>query len=481
MSASTVCDVAVRIGESTQVDLQLPAQQPIGAVLINAQRYLQTYLDEAGCPDPLPGDASGWRLRTPIGTLLDNDRSLAAQHVLNGDPLELIAAPKGEQFKPRIENVSVAVARTSEQLFATASRRALRRTLGILCAVMGATAMGFVVALAYSERSWAHTTAALVPVALVGVLAVVNARRMRNPLATDLCSAALLAFAPPALALLVPSPWNGAGPRLLVGAATATALALIGTAGDRYLTGYTAVATAGAFTVVAEIPAITTAVPSQPMLTVLIWLLIVLLSRVDLTSARRARLPIPAFPSGSNRYLGKSAGPAGSNALVPVTAPPDPAVMLARTVRANHFLTGLLIGLGIVSTVLTALLVNSAPTSWPWIVVAAAIPVVLAFRTFHFAGLANIVALLCGACGSAVALAAALAWHHNLWWGVAVTAATAVLALAAPLIIPSRNNQQSPLTRYLRPLAENLLCLAVLLAPLILLHIPEMVYNRSFH
>lgn len=480
MSNSTVCDVAVRIGENTQVDLQLPAQKPVGAVLVNAQRYLQTYLDEAGCPDPLPGPATGWRLRTPIGTLLDNDLSLAAQHVLNGDPLELIAAPKGEQFKPRIENVSVAVARTTERLFATATRTSLQRTLGVMCAVMLAAAMGFLLVLAYTHHSWMHTGFALAPVAMVGLVAVVNARRVRSRLTADLCALGLLLFAPPALALLVPSPWNGAGPRLLVGAATVTTLALAGMSGQRYITAYTALATAAVFTTVAEIPAITSAVPGQRMLVVLIWLLIIMLSRADLTSVRRARLPIPAFPSGSNRYLGRAAGPVGSNALVPVTAPPDPAVLLERTVRANHFLTGLLIGLGIVATALTALLVNSAPGSWQWIGLAAAIPFVFAFRTFHFAGWANITALLCGTFGSALALAGTLARHHNLWWGVAVAVATAVLAAAAPLTIPSGTREQSPLNRFLRPPLENLLCLSVLLVPLILLRVPQMVYYWSF-
>lgn len=480
MSNGTVCDVAVRIGENTQVDLQLPAQKPVGAVLINAQRYLQTYLDEAGCPDPLPGDATGWRLRTPIGTLLDNNLSLAAQHVLNGDPLELIAAPKGEQFKPRIENVSVAVARTTEELFATATRTSLRRTLAVMWAVMLAAAMGFLLVLAYTRHSWVHTGIALAPVAAVGLVAVINARRMRSRLTGDLCAVGLLLFAPPALALLVPPPWNGAGPRLLVGAATVTALAVAGMAGERYTTAYTALATAAGFTTLAEIPAITSAVPGQRTLTVLIWLLIIMLSRADLTSVRRARLPIPAFPSGSNRYLGRAVGPVGGNALVPVTAPPDPAVLLERTVRANHLLTGLLIGLGIVASALTALLVNSAPNSWWWIGLATAIPLVFAFRTFHFAGWANITALLGGTFGSALALAASLAWHHNLWWGVAVAVTTAVLASAAPLIIPSRTREQSPLHRFLRPPLENLLCLAVLLVPLILLRVPQMVYYWSF-
>lgn len=479
MSATT-CDVAVRIGHSTQVDLQLPADQPIGLVLVGAQRYLEMYLAEAGSPDELPGAASGWRLRTPIGTMLDNHRSLTDQHIVSGDPLELIAAPKGEEFKPRIENVSVAVARISEQLFAAATRRALRQTLGAFCAALLAAAMGFVLVLAYTRHSWLHTASACAPVAGIAIVAAANAKWIHRRLVADLCAIGLLVFAPATLALLVPPPWGATGPRLLVAAATITGLSIVGMLAGRYLTAYAVAATVGVFTVIAEIPALTTAIPGQRMLGVLIWLLVIVLSRVDLLAERLARLPIPAFPSGSGRYLGRPVGPAGSDALAPINAPPDPAALMAQTIRANHFMTGLLAGAGVVGTILTALLAASAPNSWAWTVLAAGIPIMFAYRTFHFAGLTNVVCLLCGTFGATLALAVTLAWHHSLWWGAIVTAGAAVLAAAAPSTIPSRSNPQTPLTRSVRVVSENLVCLAVVVAPIILLRVPQMVYNRSF-
>lgn len=479
MNATTVCDVALRFGSNTQVDLQLPAGEPVGKVLADAQRYLELYVAEEGCPDPLPDSSTGWRLRTPIGTLLDNDLTLDEQHVINGAPLELITAPRGEEFRPRIENVSVAVARTTEELFAAATRRALSRALAVLCAIMLSAALVFIDILAYTQRSWPHTIVALVPVAIVGALALVNARWLHRPIITDLCSLALLLFAPPALALLVPAPWNGAGPRLLVVGATAGALAVVGMFGARYLVAYTAAATVALFLVVAEAPAVTTAIPGPVTLGVLIWLLVILLTRVDLVATRLARLPIPSFPSGSNRHLGEAAGPVGSDALVPAGAPPDPALLMTRSIRANHLLTGLLIGLAVAGTAITALVVHHGPSSWPWLLQAAGIAVLFAFRPFNFTGLTNVICLLAGTFGCALAIAIVLAAHHGMWWGVTVAGIVAALALAAPLTIPSRVHSQSPLTRWLRMVTEIALAVAVMLGPVILLRVPQLVYYWS--
>ena len=476
----TVCDVALRIGENTQVDVQLPARLPVGAVLLNAQRWLQTYLEEAGSPDSLPDAATGWRLRTPIGTLLDNDRSLSEQHVLSGDALELIAAPRGEEFRPRVENVSVAVARSSARLFAAATRGVLRRTLTGWCAVMIGAAWACVLVLAYTRPSWVHTAAAVAPVAVLIGAAVANARLSLSVRVADAALVGLLLFAPPALALLVPPPWDGAGPRVLVGAVTVLAVSLIGLATDRYSTAWTALATVAGFTAVAQSPALTSARPGAGMLAVLIWGLVILLSRVDLTAVRAARLPIPAFPSGTNAYLGRSVGGPAGGVLVPVGVPPDPQILLTQTLKANRVQTGLLAGLGAVGTALSALLVGVDPQSWAWTVLAAGIPVIFAFRTWHFAGRANVLVLLAATFGSALALAGALAAARGLWWGAGVSTVVAVLALLAPLAVPGRGAPQSPLTRGVRVIVENLVCLAVLLLPLLLLRVPQMVYNRDF-
>ena len=477
---SATCDVALFIGEHTQVDVQLPAHRPVGAVLLGVQRWLQVYLDESGSPDPLPDSTTGWRLRTPIGTLLDNTLSLADQQVLTGDPLELVAAPKGEEFRPRIENVSVAVARSSATLFAPISRGALRRALAGLSAGMALAAAVYVLVAAYTRPGWAQTGAALAGPAVLVAAAVVNARWKRSHAAADGCMAGLLLLAPPAAALLVPAT-SGAGPRVLVGAAVLTGLALIGLAGDRHTTFYTALATVAGLATVAEAPAVNSALPGPRILGVLIWLLVIVLSRVDLIAARLARLPIPAFPSGSNRFLGRASGSgARAGVLVALAAPPDPAVLLTQTLKANRVMTGLLVGLGVSGAAITALLVGVDPHSPAWLGLAAAIPVMFALRAFHFAGRTNVLAIVAGAYGAALALSAALAAHRGPWWGAAAAALPAALALAAPLVVPGADAPRSPLSRAARVVAENVLCLAIMVAPLILLRVPQMVYNRTW-
>lgn len=480
MSTSTVCDVALRIGENTQVDLQMPANVPVGKVLVDVQHYLERYLADAGSPDPLPDTATAWRLRTPIGTLLDNGLSLEEQHIVNGAPLELIAAPRGEEFKPRIENVSVFVARISEQLFAVAGRRAVTAALIVYCALMLAGATALLQVQAFTAPTVWHKAAAVAPIAGITVIAAANARWKRARLITDLCAAALLVLAPVSLSVLVPPPWNGAGPRMLVGAATALGVAVVGLSGRRYVTAYTAVAVVAGFVVVAELSAITTAVPGPRVQGLLVWLLVILLTRVELVAERLARLPIPTFPSGSGQFLGRPSGPVGTDNLVPDTAPPDPTLLMERSVRANNYQTGLLIGLSAAALALSTLIAATHANDWPWLALAAGIPVIFAYRTWDFAGLTNVVSLLGGVFGPALALAIVLAVDHGVWWGAAAAAGVAALALLAPASIPSRSNPQAPLTRAMRVVSGNLVILAVLLAPVILLRIPQMVYNRSF-
>lgn len=65
---STAAEVALRIGDRTQVDVMLPANSELGVVLGDVRDYLAAYLANAGAEDTLPDSSRGWRLRTTLGT-----------------------------------------------------------------------------------------------------------------------------------------------------------------------------------------------------------------------------------------------------------------------------------------------------------------------------------------------------------------------------------------------------------------------------
>lgn len=62
---ATICEIQLRFGGHTQIDVQLPASTELSAVLADLEPYLRAYLDNAGVQEPLPDATRGWRLRTP--------------------------------------------------------------------------------------------------------------------------------------------------------------------------------------------------------------------------------------------------------------------------------------------------------------------------------------------------------------------------------------------------------------------------------
>lgn len=477
-----ICEVHLAIGENTQVDLQLPANSKLSKVLPDTKEFLSTYLDSVGAEDSLPDDSTGWRLRTPLGTLLDSSKSLGELGIRNGDRLELIAEPDGEAFNPRIESVSTLVSRVTARLFPTVTPAAMVSVLLIFSAVMIATAMVFVQIMAFAARAPQTVGVALAGVAAIGAVAIANARSWRRRDLADLCAVGLLVFGPVSVSLTLPAAFGAWGaPHLLItSAATGCVAALAGLRTGRYVPGYTAIVVVSVFMAVSQAASLSQMVPTPTTTCVLVLGLLVMLGRAETFTQRLGRLPVSMFPSGSGNFIGRRVGGIGSDDIEPTHQPPDPAVLLQRTIYTNDLLTGVLAGLAVVATALTGLIVATHPHQWQWWLFAAGIPVVFAYRAWYFAGMRNVVVILTGAFLPVIAGAAAMAYHHGLWWGVAIPIGVTVLAMAAPLAIPTETHHKSPLQRYFRVGSEYIVLGAMYLAPLNLLSVMYKVYNRDF-
>lgn len=480
---SLICEVALAIGENTQVDLQLPANSKLTKVLPETKTFLAEYLDQTGAEDELPDDSRGWRLRTPLGTLLDSSKSLRELGIVNGQRLELIAEPEGEEFNPRIESVSTLVSRVTAKLFPeVATPAALITVLMVYCAAMLALAMLFIVVLAFESRTAVTVGAALAGVAGMGVAAIANARIWHRRDLADVCVFGLLVFAPVSLSLTLPAafgPW-GAPHLLITAVATGCVAALAGVRSGRYVVAFTAIVVVSLFVAVSQVASWSHMVPSPTITCALVLGVLVLVGRVETIAQRLGKLPVSVFPSGSGNFIGRKTGGIGSEDIEPTHQPPDPVMLLQRTVYANHYVTGILAGCAAVATALTALIAATHAQQWQWLLFAAGLPVVFAFRAWHFAGLRNVVAVLAGAFLPAMAGAAVLSYHHGLWWGVAISTGVTVMALLAPMAIPTENNEKTPLVRFARMGSEYVVLGAMYLAPLNLLSVMNKVYNRDF-
>ncbi|MGD9622342.1 MAG: type VII secretion integral membrane protein EccD [Mycolicibacterium sp.] len=476
MSAAAICAVKIGVGQGTQIDLELPANQELQVVLVDIGDYLSKYLEDSGAPDSVPDSTWGWRLRTPLGTALDNTKSLADQGVTNGARLTLVSGAPVEDFAPRIENVSAAVADASERLFPRVTPTVMAAMLTRLAAGFAATATAVLIAAALIEWTWPTRGAAWGAAALWLAAGALNARRWHKPVLTDPLWAGALVFVPAAGSLVVGRHWGG--PNLLVAGAAVAALAVIGLGTRRRLALFSALVVIGSAVTFSQAWSAHTLLPGPVVCCVLMVAVVILLGRVEIDTQRLVRMPRPTFPSGSGRFVGRRAASGKPDTLEPAGAPPDPAALLTRSVNANHMVSGLLAGLAVTATAVVAVTAATHPQSWPWLVFCAGVPTLFAYRVWSFVGRANIGWLLAGVFGPAVALIVVLAVTHGMWWGAGAAGVVTVLAAVAPLTIPT--GSQAPLVRGARVISEYVVTLAVLLAPVLLLHLPQMVYNRDF-
>lgn len=480
MSTPPVCEVRLCIGDHTQIDVQLPANTSLGTVLGDVEKYLVEYLDAAGASDELPDATQGWRLRTPIGTLLDNEKSLAEQTVRSGAALTLIAEPDGEAFSPRVESVSAAVAALGRKLFPAATPEAVTSMLVWFIAALTATALGLITVAAFRSRGVLDATILGGAVVVVAAAALVNRRWSKRLDVADATKLLVAVFAPLSASLLLPAsmgPWTG--PHLLIASSTLMAVSLLFASTGRHVAAWTASTVVAIFVMMSQLAGYDTMLPGPATTCVLVVALVTALGRVELTAAWLAKLPVPKFPSGSGRFVGRPAPHAGSDA-VEATPPPDPALLLDRAVRANEILTGTLAAFAVVAAALTALIAGRHPEQWPWLLFAAGIPVLFAYRCWSYAGRTNVLWLLAAVFGSVMSGAVTIAATSGARFGVAVLVVVLALAALAPWTVPTPERPHSPLVRGVRVISEYVVTAAVLLAPLGLLRIPQMVYNRDF-
>lgn len=480
--ASTICDIQLRFGTHTQIDVQLPANTELSAVIADLEPYLRAYLENAGVEEPLPDYESGWRLRTPLGTLLDNDRSLSSQDVISGTALELIAEPKGEHFTPRIENVSSAVAKITAEAFPAATPSSVATMMVWYGTALIATVLAVLVFTAFTHPEWVWRAALGGAVAAVALVAIRNARSVKWPALTDATNVLLIAFAPLAISLMIPIPDTGWGaPHLLVTAAGVAAAAIVGIASGRHTVSYTALAVTALFVAASQIGRTTSLQPGPVALCLLVVVVVSLVGRADRTSQNLAKLPVSMFPSGSGRFVGsRKADAAETNELEPTSVPPDPAVLRTGAIRANHYLTGMLIGYAVVASALVGLVIASHHDQWDWVLWACGVPLVFAYQVWFHATRRNVAGMLAGVFGPATVATALFSAYYGVWWGVGMGVAVAVLAALSPRMIPTETRQQSPMIRGIRAITGYLILAAVILYPLVLLRVLQMVYNRDF-
>ncbi|MGL5818184.1 MAG: type VII secretion integral membrane protein EccD [Phycicoccus sp.] len=377
------------VAPHTRADVSLPVQLTVA----EATHELAALIGlDAG------DDADAWVLTSAGGSVLEEERSVAAAGVRDGDVLLL--RPDAEAVPPVVfddvvDALATTIRRSTVEWTGTATRWAVLAG--------GATvAQGGLLVLLWSGPPWtAATRAGAVVAAVLLLCGWLLARSVGHHTVALCCDGIALGYALTAAltASLGPAPLAASGERqvLAAGAATVVVSAIcLGALGARS-TPVGAAAAVGAVAVLGAVPTVLLDVPPGWVAAVLTTVLVLGLPSLATWSMAWARLPRPTVPRDE-----------GSFRSVPV--PGDEAEVVDRVMESRSALTALT---SVVSAVVAANAVVLSThaevrgSAWmPWFALVSA--AVLASRSRHLVHTAPRVVMLAGTAVAACASVAAL-------------------------------------------------------------------------
>ncbi|MFY1635101.1 type VII secretion integral membrane protein EccD [Solwaraspora sp. WMMB335] len=324
------------VAPTRRIDLALPEHLPLVGLLPAVLRHAEE--------DPSDGTADGgWALRRTDGSTLDLARTLAAQHIRDGEILHLV--PRRTQWP------ELAYDDLMEAVAAGAARRGLSWTPGAtrLTGLLTAVALLMLGLVAVTAAAGGMPPAGVVVLATAAVLVVagmVFSRALADSLAGAVLAAVALPYAFTGGALLLA---GGAGvtsmgaPHLLVGSAALALAGVLGmlAVGDASRV-FVAAIFAGAAGALGALLAIGP-VDAPRAAAVVAALVTLLLPAMPLLAVRSGKLPMPALPRTAED-------------LVRDEPQPDRAEIYRATARADEMLTGLILGAAAVTVAAVAAL-----------------------------------------------------------------------------------------------------------------------------
>ncbi len=334
---------------TTQVDVDLPIDMPIGSMIFDLIQVLDKKLAEQGKDfsmfhaNSTPGR---WTLSEVGGPALNAEKTLS-ELGLDGDRLVLRRARSAEEYQPLIDDVTDAASMITDARF-TAWSADMSRTVGAVIAVVGCVAVALLVGLYSVARrtQWLPPAIALVAAVVAVLGAWLAAERYRSPtLATALVIGAY-PLAGVGGAAIVPGGWGSYNVALCAG--TLIAVAVVSTVVlDRAITLAAAVLTVGTIVLIAALVRGFFSVSYVALGTGVAlgaWIALWQGPKIALMAARIPMPPVPTLgmafdePDRSPRFI--IDGAAGAQQY----KAPGAEVFERRTAAAGEYLTGMVMG-----------------------------------------------------------------------------------------------------------------------------------------
>jgi type VII secretion integral membrane protein EccD len=351
--------VGVIAGEGVQIGVLLDANAPVSVMAEPLLKVVNTRLRELDEPTLEAVGRGKWVLCLVDGTPLRATQSLTEQDVYDGDRLWIRFVADTEKRSQVIEHISTAVSADLSKRFAAIDPIVALQVGASMVAIGVTTAAGLLGWWRWHHNSWLTTIYAALIAALVLGVSMVLLMRAQTQQDRGIADLMLLSgFAPLAVAAAAAPPGGVGSPHAVLGfgvLAVAAGLALRFT--GRRLGVYTAIITISAVSAIAALARMVAMTSAVTLFSCVVLVSVLTYHCAPAISRRLAGIRLPVFPSATSRWVFEARPDLPTTVVRSGGGPPvleGPASVrdvLLQAERARSFLTGLLIGLGVLMVV----------------------------------------------------------------------------------------------------------------------------------
>ncbi|MDD4868272.1 MAG: type VII secretion integral membrane protein EccD [Mycobacterium sp.] len=347
--------VGVMAGEGVQIGVLLDANAPVSVMIDPLLKVVNSRLRELG-EEQLGATGRGrWALCLVDGTPLRAAQSLTEQDVYDGDRLWIRFIQDAERRSQVIEHISTAVATSLSKRF-TAIDPVVAVQVGASMVAVGVVAAAALMGWwRWHHNSWLPTVYGTVIAATMLAVSIMLAIRAKTDADRRVTDVMLLSSLAPLAVGAAAAPPGGVGsPHAVLGfgvLTVAAALALRFT--GRRLGIYTALVTISGVAMVVSLARMVAMVSTVTMFSSIVLVCVLAYHGAPALSRRLAGIRLPVFPSATSRWVFEARPDLPTTVVRPEGGPPvleGPASVrdvVLQAERARSFLTGLLVGLGV--------------------------------------------------------------------------------------------------------------------------------------
>lgn len=351
-------------GAGVQIGVLLDANAPVSVMTEPLLKVVNSRLRELG-EAPLEATGRGrWALCLVDGTPLRATQSLTEQDVYDGDRLWVRFIQDTEHRSQVIEHISTAVAADLSKRFAAIDPVVAVQVGASMVAAGVTAASGLLLWYRWHHNSWLPTAYSAVIAAVVLGVSLMLLMRARTDQDRRVGDILLLSGLAPLTVAAAAAPPGGVGsPHAVLGFGVLTIAAMLAVRfTGRRLALYTALITISLVTAIAALARMVAMTSAVTLLTSVVLVCVLVYHTAPALSRRLAGIRLPVFPSATSRWVFEARPDLPTTVVRSDGGPPvleGPASVrdvLVQAERARSFLSGLLIGLGVLMVVSLAAL-----------------------------------------------------------------------------------------------------------------------------